>query len=410
MSSGAESAIKAAAEPAAEQGARRLTLWNRPAVVAVLVIFVAAGIAAFAAALREGADAAPHAWQAFLVNLLFWLGVAQGGVVVSAAFYLTQGRWGGSAAYRLAEAFIWFVPLGFVLFWLLYFGRDTLFPWVRHPVASKAAWLNVPFLLARDGGGLALMTGLSIWLVRASRRADVVRWAESPDNIARPPAVIRRLSPTIALAYAGVYSLIGFDLVMSLAPVWRSTLFGAYFFEGAFWSALCAIAFIAALVGRSLPAGNRFAESEVLHDFGKMVFAFSVFWVYLFFSQYLPIWYGDIPVETFFIVQRVNYLPWAPLSWLAFVLIWALPFVVLMGKRPKQTPAILGTVSLLGLVGIYLERYVLIVPSLSQHVIPFGWIEALVTLGFIGAFGLCSLSGLERAFEAASAPHKREER
>ena len=96
------------------------------------------------------------AWQAYLVNLLFFLGVAQGALVASAAFYLTQAKWGGSTPYRLGEAFAPFLWVGFFLFFGLYFGRSLIFPWVTHPIAQKAAWLNVPFLFARDGIGLGV--------------------------------------------------------------------------------------------------------------------------------------------------------------------------------------------------------------------------------------------------------------
>src|SRR2546427_13116909 len=108
--------------------------------VACCAALVLVGAAGFGVAVTRGA--APRAWEAFLVNLLFWLGIAQGGVVVSASLYLTQARWGGAGAYRLAEAFSGFVPLGFVLFWLLIAGRTVIFPWIEHPLPEKAAWLN----------------------------------------------------------------------------------------------------------------------------------------------------------------------------------------------------------------------------------------------------------------------------
>ncbi len=379
-----------------------------PVVGRALTVLMAAlavvGAAAFVAAVTNGP--ADRAWQAFLVNLLVWMGVAQGGIVVSASFYLTQARWAGSAHYRLAEAFAPFLVVGFVLFWGLYFGRALIFPWVTHPVAQKAAWLNTPFLFARDGAGLALMTVLSLVFVRVSRGEAARAWASHSMNITMPPPALRRLAPAVALAFAFVYSLIGFDLVMSLAPVWRSTLFGAYFFAGAYWSALVVMALVAVLLRRRLGTGNVFTEPEVLHDLGKLVFAFSVFWVYLLFAQYIVIWYGDIPVETFFVVQRVHHMPWTPLSWTALILIWLVPFVVLLGARPKRTPAILGSVAFLGIVGIFIERYVLVVPSLSLNVVPFGGIEVLITLGFIGGFALSAMPGLNRvAAAAAHAPH-----
>ncbi len=370
------------------------------AFMGLMIALAVAGAAAFLAAVTNGP--AERAWQAYLVNLLVWMGVAQGGIVVSASFYLTQARWAGSAHYRLAEAFAPFVVVGFVLFWGLYFGRALIFPWVTHPVAQKAAWLNTPFLFARDGAALALMAVLSLVFVRVSRGETARAWASHSMNITMPPPAVRRLAPAIAIAFVFIYSLVAFDLVMSLAPVWRSTLFGWYFVGGAFWSALAAMALTAVLLRRRLGPGNVFTEPEVLHDLGKLVFAFSVFWVYLLFAQYIVIWYGDIPVETFFVVQRVHHMPWTPLAWTALILIWLVPFVVLLGARPKRTPAILGSVAFLGIVGIFIERYVLVVPSLSLNVVPFGGIELLITLGFIGAFVLSAMPGLNRSAAAAA--------
>jgi hypothetical protein len=356
-------------------------------------LLLVAGAASFAAALAWGL--ALRAWEAFLVNLLFWLGVAQGGVVLSASFYLTQARWGGAALYRLAEGFVAFLPLGWLLFWLLVFGREVVFPWIRQPIASKAAWLNAPFLFARDGVGLLVMTVLSLAFVAHSRRDEAVSWAESDEGLAPPPRAIRRLAPLLIIVYAIVYSLVAFDLVMSLSPPWYSTLFGAYFFAGAYWSALAAIGLLASLSAGAL-------RRERLHDLGKLVFAFSIFWAYLLWSQYLPIWYADLPEETFFLVRRIHALPWGVLGWLVLALVWVVPFIALLGRAAKRTPTVFGVVCGLGLVGMWIERYVLVAPSLSPNAIPFGWVEALVTAGFAGLFGLCSRPALRAAMEVSA--------
>jgi hypothetical protein len=366
----------------------------------VLGAMVIIGVIAFFAALSRGEAA--RAWQAYLVNFLFWFGVAEGGVVACAAFYLTQGRWAGTMHFRLAESWSLFVPVAFVLFWGLYFGRTMIFPWVLHPVADKAAWLNTAFLFSRDGIALAVLTILSMWLINTSRGEAARAWALSSSDIEMPPPVIRKLAPAVAIVYCGVMSLISFDLIMSLAPAWHSTLFGWWFFAGAFWSAICAMALTAVILRPRLGAHNAFQNPRIRHDLGKAVFAFSVFWVYLLFAQYIVIWYGDMPVETFFIVQRVYVMPWKPLSYAVVILVWVIPFLVLLGVRPKKTPAILGSVALGGLVGMWLELYVLVVPSLSQHVVPFGWIELLITIGFLGLFVLCALPGLELVAQAAT--------
>jgi hypothetical protein len=368
--------------------------------LAVGVVMIALGAIAFVFALIRGGAAI--AWQAYLVNLLFFLGVAQGALVASASFYLTQAKWGGSTPYRLGEAFAPFLWIGFFLFFGLYFGRSLIFPWVTHPIAHQAAWLNAPFLFARDGIGLGVMAAASFAFIRVSGRDDARAWAIATDDIELPPHSIRVLAPIVAVLFAVVYTLISFDLVMSLAPVWRSTLFGWYFFAGAFWSGLCMMALVATVLRGRLGEHNLFTNPIVMHDFGKMVFAFSVFWVYLLFAQYIVIWYGDLPVETFFIVQRVHHMPWSPLSRACLVLIWMIPFVVLMSVRTKKTPMILGTVSALGLVGMWLERYVLVVPSLSLDAIPFGPTQFLISIGFLGAFLICAVPGLNRVAQAAT--------
>ena len=220
----------AAAKPQAVESVAGTTMQT------VGVVMIALGAIAFVFALMRGAAAL--AWEAYLVNLLFFLGVAQGAVVASAAFYLTQAKWGGSTPYRLGEAFAPFLWVGFFLFFGLYFGRSLIFPWVTHPIPQKAAWLNVPFLFARDGIGLGVMAAASFAFIRVSRGDDARAWTVATDEIELPPHSIRVFAPLVAVLFAVVYTLISFDLVMSLAPVWRSTLFGWYFFAGAFWSGI----------------------------------------------------------------------------------------------------------------------------------------------------------------------------
>ncbi|HTQ23832.1 MAG TPA: hypothetical protein VMI09_03995 [Candidatus Binataceae bacterium] len=377
---------------------------NLPAqpLTTIAYALIALGLVAFAIALTQGL--AQRAWEAFLVNLLFFLGIAQGGVTASAAFYLTQGRWAGRAHYRLAEAFSGFLIPGFILFWFLFFGRELIFPWIRHPIAAKAAWLNAPFLFLRDGLALAVMTWIDLKFLAASRGEEARQWAATSANIAMPPPAIRRLAPAVAICFGLVYSLLSFDLVMSLSPLWHSTLFGWWYFAGAFWSGVVTMAFAAVCLRRVLGPGNIYTEGRIMRDLGLMVFAFSVFWFYTLFAQYIVIWYADIPMETFFIAVRAHYVPWAYMSWGVVCLVWAIPFVVLLGIRPKKTPVILGTVTLLGAVGIWCENYILIVPSLSPRTVPLGWVEILVTAGFLGAFWLCSYPGLKMASAAAMEP------
>jgi hypothetical protein len=343
-------------------------------------------------------------WQIWLVNFLFFNGIAQGGIVCSAAFYLTQARWAGSTHYRMAEAFSLYLAIGFILFWGVYIGRLSIFPWILHPSPKQQLWLNVPFLFVRDGVSLLIMTVISLWFVSLSRRPEAHAWASRFGDIDMPPAAIRRLAPIVAILYCFIYSLLSFDLIMSLSPKWHSTLFGWWYFATDFWSATVAMGFMAVRFRRRFGPDTSATAPGVLHDIGKMIFAFSIFWMYTGFAQYLVIWYGDIPAETFFIVQRFWHAPWTFLSWSTPILIWVIPFLVLLGVRPKRTPGILGTVSLLGLIGVWILNFILVVPSLSPDNLFFGWIELTITAGFLGIFLLCAIPGLKRVAAAAFEP------
>lgn len=367
----------------------------------IATVLIVVGVVGVAGGLALGQ--AQRVWLTWLVDLLFFMGIAQGGVAVSAGFYLTQGRWAGSTHYRLAEAFWRFLPLALLLFLGVCIGADDIFPWIAHPVANpvKAHWLSAPFLLTRDFIAIAIMVLLSWRFINISRSAEAVAWQHEPDTIEMPPAPIRRWAPLLAICYCVAYTLFAYDLISSLSPQWHSTLFGWWYFATVFWSAICAMSFTATRMRAVLPAGNMFTRDKVLHDLGKMIFAFSVFWMYLTYAQYIVIWYGDIPTETFFIVGRCWHHPWMLMTWMVPVLLWVTPFSVLMGVLPKKTPKILGTVAALGLIGVWDLNYVLIVPSLSPDKLPLGWIELCITAGFLGAFIFCAIPGLKLLAEVA---------
>jgi hypothetical protein len=371
--------------------------WQRMSTIGGVLIII--GVLGFIAGLATGN--AQRVWLTWLVCWLFFVSIAQGGVVCSAAFYLVQGRWAGSLHYKLAQSFWLFLPLSVVLFAGVAVGRDYIFPWIAHPAEGKEGWLNAPFLLARDWITLIILTVMSWLMVRWSREPKAIAWQRDPRTIEMPPRGLRRLSPALGIVYCVGFSLFAFDLIMSLSPQWRSTLFGWWFFATAFWVAIVAMAFVVVRMAIVLPAGNAFSRPELRHDVGKMVFAFSIFWMYLSFAQYIVIWYGDIPVETFFIMVRFWHQPWMLLSWLSVILIWVVPFLFLMGVRPKKSLLILGSVATLGLIGVWDLYYIMIVPSLQPFNLPLGWVEVCILAGFLGAFILTSVPGLKLVADEA---------
>ncbi|MGH7546001.1 MAG: NrfD/PsrC family molybdoenzyme membrane anchor subunit [Gemmatimonadota bacterium] len=370
---------------------------------------VAGGLAFLAG--TQGESAA-RAWQIYLVNFLYWTGLATGGVLFGLVLQVAKGHW-GKPLRRLPLAFGAFLPVAYALFWVLPLGAETLFPWVHQTTTHegfpiRTGWLNTTGVFARGGFFLGALFLLLLAFLYFEARPDlravsgalsgwrarlVARWTRrfrsEAEEAARSRRVLGRMSALTILFLCIVVSGMVIDLVMSLVPGWISVLFPMYFVIGAWLSALALTAILAALVHRRWTLG---LEPRHFHDLGKLTFAFCVFWAYLWFSQFLPIWYGNLPRETLFVEKRWVE-PWTAVS-IAFVaLVFVLPFLLLLGKKPKTSPPFFASVAALILVGLFVERFESVVASIwTAPTIPFGALETAVTLGFAGLFGLACLA------------------
>jgi hypothetical protein len=417
---------------------------NVPGALAALCgALVVVGIGAFLLGLST--DKAT-AWRAFHVNFLFWAGIAQGGVVISCMFVTVGAKWPGPVR-RIAEGLAAWVPVSFVLAVIGFFGRDYVYPWIAHPLPAKAAWLNVPRLYAVDLGVLGVLAILTIVYLYHSVRPTLHGVAQTPgvprkglyeswssgwrgqaEENARSALITKRIAPPLLLLFAFGYTAIAFDQVMSLTPAWYSNLFGAYFAWGGFLSAICATTFAAVLL-RNAPGLRGQITPARMHDMGKMIFAFSIFWMYLFWSQYLVIWYGNLPEETGFLrarlgeqflveqgntgwywnfsFQRLSASPYGWLSMVVWACCWVIPFWVLLGQKPKKTPLILGGVALVETIGFWLERNVLVWPSLepANGAAWIGLVQLGIAAGFLGAFLFVFLQ-YTRVFPSIAVPER----
>lgn len=353
---------------------------RRPVSVTGLAL-AAVGLAAFLAGLlgREPG----RAWQAFLINFLLWSAVAQGAVLFSAVTQVVRARW-AEPLKGLAESFAGFFPVSLALFPVLLLGRDHLFPWRHMELHGQEAWLNLPFLAARDGIGLLLLYGCGFAFLAARRPAPGAE-APPPEEALRRERRQRVWAGLYCAAFAVVLSLVGFDLVMSLDPHWVSTLFGAYHFVKAFYIGLAALIVLAAAVAlRQGPAGPLTAER--FHDLGKLFFAFCLLWADFFYVQLMVIWYGNIPEETHYVILRTMLPPWRALAWTVFILGFGVPFLVLLNRRVKTRPKWMLALGALAIVAIWLEHLLLIGPALQPEAAawPLGAIELLIFVGFFG--------------------------
>ncbi len=374
-----------------QPGAARRRLW---------MLLMAIGAVAFAWLLVTQPQ---RAWGAWAIDTLYWTGMAQGAIVLACAIRLANGRWAGPIM-RIAEALSAFLPFGFAaLGVLLVAGIWTYLPWTKHVEARQAPYLNVPFLYLRTILGQALLWWLSRDLVRTSLRTDAhllknhvgpglkplyeklsEGWRGDEAEEAAQRSRLSRLAPGIIVAYAIVYTLLAWDFVMSLTPNWTSTLFGWWFFMGAFLTGIAMTAFLATRL-RARFGLERYITPAHFWDIGKIAFGFSIFWVYQFWSQYLPIWYANLPEETGWVFLRFE-PPWRTLGFTVFAFVFAVPFLGMLNMYTKKSPFWLAAFSLVILAGMWMERHILVMPSLQPDVRWVGLPEVAVTAGFLGLF------------------------
>jgi hypothetical protein len=348
----------------------------------VLLALVVIGAGAFIHGLMQ-----PEPWQAwaiYLVNLLFWSSFAIVGPAAAAMMQLTEARWSPSIK-RVALTTGGFLPVSFVLFLLFFLGMGTLYPWVNNPalVEKKSLWLNVPFFVVRNAVGVFLLYWVAIIFTRAV-------FAEGTGGDAAAALARRnRLSTILLILFVLVLSLWGFDLIMSLDPVWYSGLLGGYYVVSTLYVGFGLVTYLSI---RANARGLTHVSPSAIQDIAKLTFAMCVMWIYFFFSQYLVIWYGNVPVETRFFLRRFFVDPWRTMAFVIFLAGWLVPFSYLLKRLTGRPPAAhkpLVVILFMGWVSMFLERVLQVYPAITNtNRFPIGLREVLVTAGFFALFVL----------------------
>ena len=366
------------------------------------------GLILFVRSLLAGPAVADRAWQLFHVNWIYFTGLAAGGVAFAAVQKITNAKWSGMII-RFAEAPVAFLPISLVGLVLIFTaGYDSIFGPMEHALHelqhSKAVWLSHEFMFARLGVGLVALTVVGWMLVWADLKPDMhavhrtasdenrlrfERWSRGYDlssaTVAGHEARIHRLAPIYALLYVYVLTLVAFDCIMALQPHWFSNLLGGFIFMGAFLGAHMLLALLM-MYGSSHLGVADLVSPKQRHDLGKLCFGFSVFWTYLMWAQFLVIWYGNLPEETGFVFARL-WGHWLPIGVAVLWGMFIIPFFGLLGVRPKKAKVTLGFFAIVSLVALWLERYLLVMPSVSVLPGPvFHRHEAGPTLLFAGLF------------------------
>ncbi|MGH7721077.1 MAG: hypothetical protein ACREON_19795, partial [Gemmatimonadaceae bacterium] len=334
------------------------------------------------------------------------------GVVFVAVQRITTARWSRPIV-RLLEGYVAFLPVAFLLLVLILLGRAHIFPWAHEEIAvpEKRQYLDPTFFIARNLVLFAIITLLSLRYVYSSLRLDVGTLPESGSTWARGLRERMRrdfgeerreihsthslqgwLGVVICLAFGFFYSMFAWDLSMTLDVHFQSALYSWWFFMGGWLGALASWSLLVMWWRRYLNVYDLITDTH-FHDLGKLVFAFTAFWGYLTFGQYLVIWYGNLGEETHWMRLRLI-APWLPLSLGVVFLMFVLPFFGLLSRAAKVYLPTLVLFSACSLVGLWLLRYLEVYPSLhyEEAAVPFGLWEIGIALGFLGLWGRCYIA------------------
>jgi hypothetical protein len=356
----------------------------------VLGALVASAVGAAALALGLVVDAR-RAWFAYLAAWTVGVTITIGALLLLMVGHAAKASW-MIVTRRVTEAVVTALPLYLALFVPLCFGLDKLYPWVSQPDEHKRSYLNPPFFVGRAFLYLGIFILVGTLLCRWSRENDV-----------RPSM---RLVRSMRRLGGGGLPLVGltttwasFDWTMSLQPEWYSTIFGLYFFAGAF---VGAIALVSLMVNLSrLRAGS---SSPVTPDhaqaLGRLLFAMIAFWAYMAFSQLLIYWIGDIPKEITFYGRRTAG-SWTAVTYVLVCGNFVVPFFALLNRHWKRHADYLSTVAAWVLVMHFVDIYWLVLPVCDTTGVRPHWLD-LGAILFVGGLSCAWIA--RRYFSAPPLP------
>lgn len=327
-------------------------------------------------------------WHAYLTAFMYWTNLALGGLFFSAIQHVTKAGWSVNVR-RIAESFTAFLPIAAVGAVGLLLGSKNLYIWLDEKtvagdaiLSGKSAYLNGTFFVIRVVVFFGLWLFFSRMIIGNSLKQD--QDGDSKWTLRNVPTSIAFL-----LVFALSYSLFSVDTLMSLQPHWFSTIWGVYNFAGLFQSFLAMfIIFVVYAMKKGWLRG--LVSEDHLHDLGKFLKAFTVFMAYIGFSQFLLIWYANLPEETIFYLARSNGW-WMAITFSLLILKFAVPFLLLLPRWAKRTPNHLVMVSCIVLVMQYVDIHWMVYPNLDAYTPLFGWQE-IGTFALFGGLFLWSVT------------------
>ncbi|MFL5597868.1 MAG: hypothetical protein ACJ77S_10445 [Gemmatimonadaceae bacterium] len=379
----------------------------------ICLVLVVIGLVVFVIGLFVQPD---RTWQALLVNWLYFTSISSAGVMFVAVQRITTARW-SRPIIRFLEGYVAFLPVAFVLLLLIIFvGRHHVFWWANQipEIREKRIYLNPPFFLTRVTVTYLIISLLSVWYIYTTVRLDVGIMAEGGANWARglrermrrnfrderrelhsTHSLQGRLAVFLAFAFGFGWIVLSWDLSMSLDPHFQSTMYGWWFFMGG-WVAALASWTIIVMAWRRYLGRYDLIQDKHFHDLGKLCFAFTAFWGYLTFGQYLVIWYGNMGEETHW--ARLRLIDgWRVPTLVTVALMFVLPFFGLLSRAAKVYLPTMILFAVSTVVGLWMHRYLEVYPSIYGAIanIPFGIWELGITAGMLGIWGFCYLAFMD---------------
>ncbi|MBI2379704.1 MAG: hypothetical protein HYV16_02975 [Gammaproteobacteria bacterium] len=307
-------------------------------------------------------------WAGFTANWLFFTGISQFGLGLLAILDLCRARWSEpyeAAARRLTAAGAPLVLLGLAL--LLGLGRGHVLPWLAPGATPHGPWQDGTWLILRHVLAQALYYGVALALLRLP---------PGPESLGRR----QRLAPWLLAAFLLSNTFMAWDFAMMLYPHWHSSVFPLQFGMGSVLGGTAAVLLLTAWDGPPLPP-------PALRNLGQMLTGFVLLWLYFFWAQFLVSWFGNLPAELV-PLRRPMEGGYAPLFWLMLGLVFFLPLASLLFARTKTAFTRLAPLAVGVLLGVWLQRYLAVLPALATE--PWlGWQLALLSTGFGGFALLC---------------------
>ncbi len=322
-------------------------------------------------------------FHSYLTAFMFWLSLSLGGLFFTMLHHIVGARW-SVVLRRISENIMAVMPLMALLATPLLFGLGDLYHWSHYDLVAgdkllqgKAAYLNTTFFIIRMVGYFIVWLVLSRLLYRVSLRQDKGHQVSLTRKM-------RLISAPGIILFAVTFTFASFDWLMSLDAHWYSTIFGVYVFSGSLLGMLALMTTTAA-IWRKKNILDKEITIEHYHDLGKLMFAFTIFWGYMAFSQYFLIWYGNIPEETVWFLHRWEN-SWKTVSLVIVFGHFVIPFFLLFPQVTKRRPGMLLFISLWLLLMHWLDLYWLVLPTLHPQGVHLSWLDLATMLGTGGFY------------------------